>query len=258
MSVAILYSSSQNSLPCCQILKSPCCQILSQSFIHQVRILSKEKMRREKRGTPCRNPLFIKSEFSRRPCVGIFSGKVLSQSFIHQVRILSLKEVKNENLWFTLQKVAILYSSSQNSLSEIFLWRDSQRPLWVCRNPLFIKSEFSQKYRYALGHVRFMTSQSFIHQVRILSWGVQRMDTSLQPRCRNPLFIKSEFSLGWTLPWRTLPVRALPSQSFIHQVRILSRGSGSKDKRGIWRVAILYSSSQNSLLQLYAWFLHSQ
>jgi len=117
----------------------------------------------------CRNPLFIKSEFSPwrhrhickrspRPVAILYSSsqnslgsmkKIVinlqeiygeSQSFIHQVRILSSGRARK--LTYTSPvTVAILYSSSQNSLAPVWLY------LKVC---------------HAL-------SQSFIHQVRILS-----------------------------------------------------------------------------------------
>ena len=90
-----------------------------------------------------------------------------------------------------------------------------------------------------------MKSQSFIHQVRILSWGIltprgrpprvailySSSQNSLQHQAgtvllwvqegsRNPLFIKSEFSLGSP---SSVSLHGIPaSQSFIHQVRILS------------------------------------
>jgi len=117
--------------------------------------------------------------------------------------------------------------------------------MW-CRNPLFIKSEFS------------------------------RRDTELgEPTSiwsRNPLFIKSEFSLYYTSPvtgevvifdvailysssqnslFRTrdlCSIKSCLSQSFIHQVRILSQILRACQRAVSW-VAILYSSSQNSLIQ---------
>jgi len=65
----------------------------SQSFIHQVRILST-----------------INSER------WIIQYLAKSQSFIHQVRILSFRSVCVFNKGGKKMKVAILYSSSQNSL----------------------------------------------------------------------------------------------------------------------------------------------
>jgi len=64
-----------------------------------------------------RNPLFIKSEFSH----GLSKLEkalhiVKSQSFIHQVRILSLMKCLEKELQASDCLVAILYSSSQNSL----------------------------------------------------------------------------------------------------------------------------------------------
>jgi len=149
--------------------------MLSQSFIHQVRILS----------------VFFKSK-------DLFKLKDLSQSFIHQVRILS------------------------SSLPPLFLSRASGR-----RNPLFIKSEFSlqrKKWKVKLAEksvsvailysssqnslhrmdgcwkARWKGSQSFIHQVRILS---------------TPLAVCTTAGI----------LRGM-SQSFIHQVRILSWWEG--------------------------------
>ena len=98
---------------------------------------------------------------------------------------------------------------------------------------------------HAPGIQRDVRSQSFIHQVRILSKPIAEGKPLLRACCRNPLFIKSEFSPGDTRSGRICPDRvvailysssqnslqplreALPtsrmtSQSFIHQVRILS------------------------------------
>ena len=139
--VAILYSSSQNSLG---IGKNSLTSIMwwSQSFIHQVRILSGERLRALRARQPevvailysssqnslsgvsymttpsdqGRNPLFIKSEFS-------------------------LRDFKDWAEFVDYCFVAILYSSSQNSLA---MGSASERVrLSVSRNPLFIKSEFS-------------------------------------------------------------------------------------------------------------------
>jgi len=144
--------------------------ILSQSFIHQVRILSilwacQRALPRAGR----RNPLFIKSEFShwkedavRHPehVVAIlysssqnslnlpsFGWKAVlrSQSFIHQVRILSSYLRWDICLWLP-QLVAILYSSSQNSL--LSKLEEALHIVNDGRNPLFIKSEFSLYERY--------------------------------------------------------------------------------------------------------------
>ena len=171
----------------------------SQSFIHQVRILSliypeqlsicsimvailysssQNSLLSWKTGIvsyaiESRNPLFIKSEFShmRKKMSSDSEDPEQSQSFIHQVRILSAFDVayafatskaercrnplfiKSEfsHLFIVvplllLQNVAILYSSSQNSLKEGGI-------------------EALVKPRKKKGP----TSQSFIHQVRILS-----------------------------------------------------------------------------------------
>jgi len=137
----------------------------SQSFIHQVRILSEKIVQWGSR------------------------TQKESQSFIHQVRILSGVILRDSEL---ADEVAILYSSSQNSLPH----RGSP-----C--------------------VVIFKSQSFIHQVRILSCMARRVDLST-----------------------TAPLR---SQSFIHQVRILSSRLIALRNNSLSFVAILYSSSQNSL-----------
>ena len=141
-----------------------------------------------------------------------------SQSFIHQVRILSSFITSLlQSLSFA---VAILYSSSQNSLK---LYNLAPPKLVIrCRNPLFIKSEFSPQ----------QTQRSPPHR----------------QRCgRNPLFIKSEFSPE--IPYLDFDI-SFRSQSFIHQVRILSSTiSYAIDAYSAGSVAILYSSSQNSLLR---------
>ena len=142
-----------------------------------------------------RNPLFIKSEFSRK---SLKEGKQV----LRACQVAILYSSSQNSLCLTASSrdcrfmaVAILYSSSQNSLgiltmcrrsilqrSVAILYSSSQNSLghesWklpkavssFCRNPLFIKSEFSRP-------------------------------TGLKPRgiwekpSRNPLFIKSEFSL---------------------------------------------------------------
>ena len=120
---------------------------------------------------PCRNPLFIKSEFSRemkkiidlKTLYGVailYSSSQnslcrdtelsepssiwrLSQSFIHQVRILSTLKRNKHRRKIEKLFVAILYSSSQNSLR---IFTAARPPNWrkLSRNPLFIKSEFSR------------------------------------------------------------------------------------------------------------------
>ena len=138
----------------------------SQSFIHQVRILSRVFGFHGESSADGRNPLFIKSEFSLDVLLGMNNPNTV---------------------------VAILYSSSQNSLTATGASSFSRRRQG--RNPLFIKSEFSHAVLTRLSFCPGLQSQSFIHQVRILS----------------PV----EFRLhqGTTNP---------ESQSFIHQVRILS------------------------------------
>ena len=115
--VAILYSSSQNSLKKFETDGDRHYAMQSQSFIHQVRILSavfKSMSRLAWQGG--RNPLFIKSEFSR------------GEQHLSDDSILD---------------VAILYSSSQNSLVEKRILERIDKSEQG-RNPLFIKSEFSR------------------------------------------------------------------------------------------------------------------
>ena len=136
-----------------------------------------------------------------------------SQSFIHQVRILS-------------GFLGLVW------VKEI-----------TCRNPLFIKSEFSRA-RHRLACASFETqSQSFIHQVRILS-GDEDCRFILHGEGRNPLFIKSEFSPG-------IPVTSLQPLTGVAILYSSSQNSLGKKislQQPRYRVAILYSSSQNSLM----------
>ena len=115
-----------------------------------------------------RNPLFIKSEFSQ--------GDGQSRAL------------------YAYQDVAILYSSSQNSLKKrVYIY--SYPADYAGRNPLFIKSEFSQgdgqsRALYAYQDVAILYSSS---QNSLLGVNNTSMTTpSLMGR--NPLFIKSEFS----------------------------------------------------------------
>ena len=221
--VAILYSSSQNSL-----VNAACGFHVhvdaSQSFIHQVRILSPDKFRSGHLlwiATTRRNPLFIKSEFSR----SVTDTKeevwgILSQSFIHQVRILSIETVYHldKDEWRSqsfIHQVRILSTMTTSGLERWCARTGS-------RNPLFIKSEFSQGKGEIAWEDEDTVSQSFIHQVRILSPPSRNPLMLLHLRRRNPLFIKSEFS-----------------QHRIGHIDAL-----------VMTVAILYSSSQNSLLDL--------
>ena len=68
-------------------------------------------------------------------------------------------------------EVAILYSSSQNSLVREILAAAGEGDE-ISRNPLFIKSEFSQELvtKLTAAGIPCEESQSFIHQVRILSY----------------------------------------------------------------------------------------
>jgi len=147
--VAILYSSSQNSLVGNRYhsLNVSSIERQSQSFIHQVRILS------------------LRIVWDKR-----FHDKPLSQSFIHQVRILSSlglednkKEVKEG------EEVAILYSSSQNSLRLFYPYKPTWRVAVVAI--LYSSSQNSLVFLFTPHGCYDMTgaSQSFIHQVRILS-----------------------------------------------------------------------------------------
>jgi len=198
---------------------------MSQSFIHQVRILSPLREVSNTSRRISRNPLFIKSEFSQ-------GG---SNEDGHRCKSRNPLFIKSEfsraclavfkNFTRPAWAVAILYSSSQNSLRET----DSHG---------------------RCTHIRM--SQSFIHQVRILSRNgyifiatpqtmrvailysssqnslmgsasEREIRLSVKSR-RNPLFIKSEFSLGGE---QHLDDNSIldGSQSFIHQVRILSSES---------------------------------
>ena len=166
-----------------------------------------------------RNPLFIKSEFS------------------HSKEVVD-KQHPN--------RVAILYSSSQNSL--IVVKSGSH-----FRRASLMSQSFIHQVRILSEFLNFLfkfsthTSQSFIHQVRILSMK-KVVDLKTLYGGRNPLFIKSEFSPKLK-ELKENSTHTDTSQSFIHQVRILSGLSfyGYK-KRFADFVAILYSSSQNSLV----------
>ena len=89
-----------------------------------------------------------------------------------------------------------------------------------------------------------MRSQSFIHQVRILSQGKS-----------SPLQVREMMSQSFIHQVRILSGNMVEfkvsyfaeSQSFIHQVRILSQTCLQQPRNGGCCVAILYSSSQNSL-----------
>jgi len=193
--VAILYSSSQNSLIalCDPDMRK---KLSSQSFIHQVRILSYswEIPLWDNPGSLASQSFIHQVRILSRMGESESHRRWASQSFIHQVRILSAEEVVQ---WGgSRTQVAILYSSSQNSLGEwshpyrpsacmdvvAILYSSSQNSLVgspvtqedmnnvQSRNPLFIKSEFSPTMRTKTAYeVTSEKSQSFIHQVRILS-----------------------------------------------------------------------------------------
>ena len=140
----------------------------------------------------CRNPLFIKSEFSPDAPTHYFMGQIEQVAILYSSSQNSLAELADEfGVRVANVEVAILYSSSQNSLGArkgpprrkrrvAILYSSSQNSLGVegstrsghiCRrNPLFIKSEFSP-----------WTNPGGIREKL--------------KACRNPLFIKSEFSL---------------------------------------------------------------
>ena len=146
----------------------------SQSFIHQVRILSQIRKvchSRQQFGWR-RNPLFIKSEFSQQASKPSLTAFILSQSFIHQVRILSWaqKEIRE----FRLCDVAILYSSSQNSLLPACPF--FSLPFRFRVAILYSSSQNSLLLLALCAAATVLKSQSFIHQVRILS----RMEQYLQ------------------------------------------------------------------------------
>ena len=144
------------------------CRILSQSFIHQVRILSSNGEDPEHRQVPpCRNPLFIKSEFSlavtqKKPSPLRGRNPLFIKSEFSQVQdlfgfILRLRTPCSRNP---------LFIKSEFSLEKE--WGLGCKE--YSRNPLFIKSEFSRGLCGVEGSTRSgHMSQSFIHQVRILS-----------------------------------------------------------------------------------------
>ena len=146
--VAILYSSSQNSLLWTAevsngaVSNDYCVAILyssSQNSLHK-----RAEIKKFSRSSASRNPLFIKSEFSQ-------SEKTRAETCQGK------------------RKVAILYSSSQNSLGICPRGVSAPRGRPPSRNPLFIKSEFSREYGKRKEKTETDMSQSFIHQVRILS-----------------------------------------------------------------------------------------
>ena len=168
--VAILYSSSQNSLGNIRVLTAQG-KYESQSFIHQVRILSSFIHTYVTMTLPRRNPLFIKSEFSqekRRREGGDQDG---SRNPLFIKSEFSHNWLKRSLWWNRQAEVAILYSSSQNSLF-FLIFIVILISFIKSRNPLFIKSEFSRPMRRPM-------------LLKVLHFWLY---------CRNPLFIKSEFS----------------------------------------------------------------
>ena len=162
----------------------------SQSFIHQVRILSCKRVLKPTGTIWGRNPLFIKSEFSLPR-----SGSETS-----------VKGGRRNPLF-------IKSEFSQDGLQGIYRGSNSKS-----RNPLFIKSEFSLCLLFCAN--------------------------SSDRTSRNPLFIKSEFSLNSSQYEST----SSPSRNPLF---IKSEFSPRLQRRFLYRpciqVAILYSSSQNSL-----------
>ena len=121
--------------------------------------------------------------------------------------------------------VAILYSSSQNSLSDdqiLVLESLGLKSQSFIHQVRILFPSLTSTSRFCHG----VKSQSFIHQVRILSAKVNAAcGLHVHVDGRNPLFIKSEFSLfnKFCLVLHLF----LWSQSFIHQVRILSPSMGT-------------------------------
>jgi len=172
------------------------------------------------------SPLFIRSSLFVHELRQLEPHEDESQSFIHQVRILSWYHqgwgrVSSSSSF----QVAILYSSSQNSLE----YEDNryQRDIWrdCSRNPLFIKSEFSQTLSSLCAFFRglmvkrrrvailYSSSQNSLKQIHALTLQLhirvailysssrnfltsytRAEGTTGTARSRNPLFIKSEFS----------------------------------------------------------------
>jgi len=269
---------SRNPKGCCYFVKVIHWRGRSQSFIHQVRILSWMSCSGwaiKIRYLSSKSQSFIHQvrilSWKKPELNGKEAELSWSQSFIHQVRILSSKMCLVCST-SAIHKVAILYSSSQNSL-----WINpggirefkfiSRNPLFIksefslyppsflfgnildkkeSRNPLFIKSEFSHTKEIAWG-VLYDESQSFIHQVRILSWRWRGHPCAQACKGLSQSFIHQVriLSLACLDLIRRRPKK---SQSFIHQVRILSLKPKLKPIKAVLDgVAILYSSSQNSL-----------
>jgi len=197
-----------------------------------------------------RNPLFIKSEFSpgTRGVPSLLIPRrnplFIKSEFSHEASMLGSQKMHE------IMNVAILYSSSQNSLR---IFTAARPPNW---------------------RKLINTSQSFIHQVRILSWPGAKLRSSKTSsmRRRNPLFIKSEFSPRWQLhPWwcrlRRNPLFIKSEFSLPPFRQMTGEGHRSKSRNPLFIksefshgdykdvlsnlkavVAILYSSSQNSLM----------
>ena len=124
--------------------------------------------------------------------------------------------------------------------------------LFSSRNPLFIKSEFSHSARAGCGQgcpgesvaILYSSSQNSL----ILSVETEK---DIIPSKVAILYSSSRNSLLELSSYEEVELVS-PSQSFIHQVRILShRGHMSVGHSyAPWTVAILYSSSQNSLMRI--------
>ena len=170
-----------------------------------------------------------------------------------------------------MRRVAILYSSSQNSL---LVTGTTVSMSLQCRNPLFIKSEFSPEkstYDDLVSFIEQGRNPLFIKSEFSLRGFQERMGKGETVR-RNPLFIKSEFSRGGEVShYHTTAFSgrnplfiksefslrgSSPRESHRHVVAILYSSSQNSlpfiwkllHRRGLLHVAILYSSSQNSLV----------
>jgi len=195
----------------------------SQSFIHQVRILSW---------------LYLKTAHA-------LHGK--SQSFIHQVRILSAFGSRMP-LGILSTCVAILYSSSQNSLQyldEYFLDQVSQGVAILYSSSQNSLMPWGMCVSWPMESVAILYSSS---QNSLSLSSVRTRKLSLSAQSRNPLFIKSEFSpretkLSSQALGLCVAILYSSSQNSLDTVNLLTSITSSRSHR----VAILYSSSQNSL-----------
>jgi len=125
-----------------------------------------------------------------KPSATVMIVAIALESLIYQVFFVCSRASSTRA---SRRRVAILYSSSQNSLmpehkKHIVSLKEEVAILYSSsQNSLVKKIHFNKRRNI------YSKSQSFIHQVRILST-TQRRPSTLQARGRNPLFIKSEFS----------------------------------------------------------------